>query len=779
MRIKGLISNIQDIKKGIYIEKLRFRSHVFILFTLFICLIMLFLPYHANSAVYDPLGNKIFEGSGESLYTIDATYGLIEGDSATQRAKKFREVLKGATYVSFPIGAPGKLTHILSVGSFSTVFSNFTLSERQSDAVGWTLLFPSSRGRISTFISKLGSQSLANEDKQITSTSDWYMVGARGEANLGVWDIDINNYRFSVPFPRIGIGYVNKYFTNYTLSRTSNPFSSVVEHNPPTYLYLRFRDGSPENPGGARVFRVKLWINGQLEYNFVGGREQPGVLIDPGTSLQDGQSRWVDNDGSFVYQFFIANSSETESAKFELDIADDYVVELSSDGENYRMVLNAEGNVTDESNRSWRSFNYGENLGKSTLGIDMSMTLLGVALKAERAWLLRNWQFPSYKGNRSQESSSAWYIDANRPWGPLMIAGEYTYIGPSYDASDFVAANDYGGTYLDPSEPFLPKAATEDDLDGDGIKDWEDDFLLFRRDPPKFRLGLSREFMDFNNNGIPDNMETRIKPHYRFDYEEASKGYQLYTSLAVPFLKGFSVEPGYYKKSLLLDKKSARVWYALANFVPEDIPNFGTVQLRFLTKRAHDIIPDDTVEQKDSLALQNSLSNIVTLIADYKRVTDLTLTTKFKYQYDADFYGNRRVIDTILINQIKYNFHLGPDTILSPAYRNDKTIGYTSPRSERTSLDAVRQAYILQIAHSLSQFLQVSSGVQYLTYQDLKNPLQNYNRKVAFLALALNGTISGKNMGMLTSLDYAVHDLPKSIGGSQRSTNITVRLFLL
>jgi hypothetical protein len=778
VHIRSLISNIQDIKKEIYIENLRFRSHVFILFILF-SLIMLFLPYYANSAVYDPLGNKIFEGSGESLYTIDATYGLIEGDSATLRAKKFREVLQGATYVSFPIGAPGKLTHILSVGSFPTVFSNFTLSERQSDAVGWTLLFPSSRGRISTFISKLGSQSLANEDKKITSTSDWYMVGARGEANLGVWDIDINKYRFSVPFPRIGIEYVNKYFTNYTLSRTINPFSSVVGQNPPTYLYLRFRDGSPENPGGAMVFHVKLWINGQLEYNFVGGREQPGVLKDPGTSLQDGQSRWVDNDGSFVYQFFIANSSETESAKFELDIADDYVVDLSSDGENYRTVLSAEGNVTDESNRSLKSFSYGESLGKSTLGVDMSMTLFGVALKAERAWLMRNWQFPSYNGKHSQESSSAWYIDANRPWGPLMVAGEYTYIGPFYDASDFVAANDYGGTYLDPSEPFLPKVATEDDLDGDGIKDWEDDFLLFRRDPPKFRLGLSREFMDFNNNGIPDNMETRIRPHYRFDYEEASKGYQIYTSLAVPFLKGFSVEPGYYKKSLLLEKKSARVWYALANFVPEDIPNFGTVQLRFLTKRAHDIIPDDTVEQKDSLALQNSLSNIVTLIADYKRVTDLTLTTKFKYQYDADFHGNRRVIDTILINKVKYNFHLGPDTILSPAYRSDKTIGYTSPRSERTSLDAVRQAYIIQIVHSLSQFLQISSGAQYLTYQDLKNPLQNYHRKVGFLALALNGTVSGKNMGMLTSLDYVVHDLPKSIGGSQRSTNITVRLFLL
>jgi len=772
------ILSLKDNKLNIgkYINQLKYCFYAIILSTL---ISLLFLPEKANSAVYDPLGNKIFEGSGESLYTIDTTYGLIEGDSVTTRAKKFREVLSGATYVSFRIGNPEKLTHILSVGSFPTVFSNFTLSERQSDAVGWSLLFPASIGRISTFISKLSSQSLANEDKTITSTADWYMIGARGEANLGVWDVNVNNYSFTLPFPRIGIGYVNKYFTNYTLNKTSNPFSGVVEHNPPTYLYLRFRDDSSNNPSGSKVFRVKLWLNGQLVYNFVGGKEQPGVLIDPGTSLEDGQSRWIDNNGYFIYQFFLPNSSETESAKFELDIANDYLVELSSDGKNYRPILSAEGNITDESNRNLESFYYGESLGKSTLGVDMSMTILGVALKAERAWLLRNWQFPSYRGKRSQESSSAWYIDANRPWGPLMIAGAYTYIGPFYDASDFIAANDYGGTYLDPSEPFLPKVATEDDLDGDGVKDWEDDFLLFRRDPPKFRLGLSREFMDFNNNGVPDNMETRIKPHYRFDYEEASRGYQIYTSMAVPFLKGFSVEPGYYKKSMILAKKSSRVWYTLANFVPEDIPNFGTVQLRFLTKRAHDIIPDDTVEIKDNLALQNSLSNIVTLIADYKRVTDLTLTTKFKYQYDADFHGKRRVIDTILINQIKYNFHLGPDTILSPAYRNDKTIGYTSPRSSKTSLDAVRQAYILQLLHSLSEFLTISSGIQYLTYQDLKNPLQNYNRKVGFLELALNGNVSGKNMGMLLSLDYVTHDLPKSIGGSRKSTNITARLFLL
>jgi hypothetical protein len=131
-----------------------------------ICLgfLLFFLSNYANCAVYDPLGNKIFEGSGESLYTIDATYGLIDGDSVTNRAKKFREILSGATYIGFPIGAPGKLTHLISVGSFSTVFSSLTLSQRQSDAIGWSLFFPGSRGRISTFISKLTSSSLSNED---------------------------------------------------------------------------------------------------------------------------------------------------------------------------------------------------------------------------------------------------------------------------------------------------------------------------------------------------------------------------------------------------------------------------------------------------------------------------------------------------------------------------------------------------------------------------------------------------------------------------------------
>jgi hypothetical protein len=745
-------------------------------------------PLSVNAAVYDPLGNRIFEGKGEPLYSIDATYGLIEGGAVARREKKFSDTLK-ATYVTFPIGERGKLNHLISVGGFPTLFSRFTLNKRQSDAIGWSVVFPASRGRMSTFISKLTNTTLGREDKWLESSSDWYMAGARAEANLGVWDVSVGSYEFAVALPSVGINYVSKYFTNYDLSRTSNPFRGVVEHNPPIYLYVRFRDGSPENPDGAKLFWTKLYINGKLEYDFAGGREPPSVLIDPGDSFGDGRSRWVDGQGSFTYCFFMPNSSEVDSARFELDIANDYVVELSTDnmgtiphtpgGEEYRTVLSARGNVTDESNRERRTFYYGESIGEATLGVDIRTTIWGVALAAERAWLIKNWQFPSYKGERSQETAGAWFVDANRRWGPLVLAGEYTYIDPFYNASDFVDDDDDGDGYLDGEEPFLPEVATEDDLDGDRVNDWEDDFLLFRRDPPKFRLGLSQEFMDFNNNGDPDDRENDDKPDYRLDYEEGSQGYRAYLMLYIPFIEGLSIIPGYYKKSLILDKKSARTWYTLVRFIPEDIPNFGTVQLRFMTKRAHDIIPDDLVKREDNLALQNSLSNIATLIADYKRLKGLTLTTKFKYQYDVDFHGKRRVIDTILINQARYDINMGSGIVISPAYRNDKTIGYTIPREEKTSIDAVRQAFILQAIHWVSEDLRVSAGAQYLTYRDFKNPLQDYNRKVGFLSLALQGKIGEKDVGMLGNLDYITHDLSKEFGGSYKSTSITVRLFLL
>jgi len=79
----------------------RLKLHVLCLvFGVLLCALCS-LPLNAD--VFDPLGNRIFEGKGEQLYSIDATYGLIEGGAVARREKKFREQLK-TTYVTFNVG---------------------------------------------------------------------------------------------------------------------------------------------------------------------------------------------------------------------------------------------------------------------------------------------------------------------------------------------------------------------------------------------------------------------------------------------------------------------------------------------------------------------------------------------------------------------------------------------------------------------------------------------------------------------------------------------------
>ena len=73
----------------------------------------------------------------------------------------------------------------------------------------------------------------------------------------------------------------------------------------------------------------------------------------------------------------------------------------------------------------------------------------------------------------------------------------------------------------------------------------------------------------------------------------------------------------------------------------------------------------------------------------------------------------------------------------------------------------------------------MSAGIQYLKFRELKHPSQNYNRKAAFLNLALQGKIKGKNVGMLGFLNYETEDRPRDVGGSYKNTTIAVKLFLL
>ena len=74
------------------------------------------------------------------------------------------------------------------------------------------------------------------------------------------------------------------------------------------------------------------------------------------TVCEDGDSRWVDGEGTFTYRFFLFSPQEINSVRFEVDIANDYQVELSTNNQDFHVELSASGNVKDESNRRVHRF---------------------------------------------------------------------------------------------------------------------------------------------------------------------------------------------------------------------------------------------------------------------------------------------------------------------------------------------------------------------------------------------------------------------------------------
>ncbi|MBM3214510.1 hypothetical protein FJZ36_06315 [Candidatus Poribacteria bacterium] len=756
-----------------------------------VCALFAAMGSMVSAQLADPLGNPLFFGKGTPIYGIDARYGLLEGSSTLSRNKLFREKTGNRNYFVFDIQRP-TVRHQLTVGNFPAKHSAFTLSKELFDAVRWTVTVPRARGSASVFLSRLTNPTFDSagrpiEGKDIESRADWFMAGLRAETNLGARPIRVADLaEVNLPLPRIGISYVNRFFTSYDLARATNPFRGVVTASPPSELRLRFRDGSPDDGGGARVHRVQVVIDGDVRYDVKGGRELPGIL-EPGSQSRRslaGDAREANGDAAFVYRFPLFSPQDIRSVEFRIDIANDYVVELSRDGATWERKLDADGNVQDGANRRVRSFHYGELTDETTFGVDIQTTLGGFAIESERSWYSQTLQYPLFDAERRRTVADAWYVEVNRRFGPLFWSGEYTTIDPFYNASSFIDDNDNEDPYLDAREPSVPFAGSDqDDRDRDGVKDWDDDFLLFEADPPKFLLGLSRESMDFNNNGVPDNLEDNTKPNYRLDYDEGSRGFHTYAIVDLPIAKGLALIPGYYEKSMTSSGTYAVGAYQILAYEPTRIPDFGFVKARYTVRRSRDEIPDDVIFRgklvRDELALGDYLGNIVTFIADYDNVPKLTIRSKFKYEFNTLFASRTHVTDAQLINQVRYQWQMRDDMVLSPAFRNDRTLGFASPADPAMETSAIRNAYMLTLTHQVAQELQLSGGVQYLTWRDLVVSRNDYNRRVGFLELVLQGKAFGQDIGLITTVDFVNQAFLQPVGGNQRETNISVGLFVL
>ena len=161
----------------------------------------------------DPLGNPVFDKSGKELYTLQANFGVLGGDSLLRRDSEFRSKTSNRNFFTFNI--PGEnVLHQLTVGNFPTKFSSFTLNKELFDAARWNITVPKAGGRVSAFVGRVTNNTFALsgdrvkpiEDKDIVSQSDWFMAGLRAEANLGAHGVRLGALpEFTVPLPRSGL----------------------------------------------------------------------------------------------------------------------------------------------------------------------------------------------------------------------------------------------------------------------------------------------------------------------------------------------------------------------------------------------------------------------------------------------------------------------------------------------------------------------------------------------------------------------------------------------
>ena len=762
------------------------------------CAALLALAAGASAQLTDPLGNPLFFGRGTPIYDLSASYALLGGGASVSRDELFREKTGGLNYFTFNSNRPN-VRHQITVGNFLTSFSAFSLNRELFDAARWTVTIPKAQGSATGFLGRLTNNSFTAsgapiEGRTIRSEGDWLMAGLRAEANLGSWDLNLRRLgEVSLPLPQVGVSFAKRFFTNYDLSEASNPFRGAAYGQPPSELRLRFRDDSPEDGGGALIYRARVWVDGELRYDVIGGKEPPGVLVASSDSSRVDpveNARRADGAAQFEYRFPLFNPQSARSVEVAVEAANDYLIEALTPPEYpsseplYERRAQAAGNVKDRSNRKTERFFFGGLTDESTVGFDLQTTLAGFALEAERVWHRRIYQFPQYSADRNGVVSSAWFAAANRRFGPAFWSGEYTHIDPFFTAANFVDDNDNDDPYRDARESTVPFAGSDkDDRDRDGIKDWEDDFLLFFADPPSFVLGLSRESIDFNNNGVPDNLEDDRDPNYRLDYGEGTNGFHTYVMLNAPKADGLRIIPGYYEKNALMNGANARGFYNILSYEPKRIPGFGAVRARYTLRRSKDRIPDHTIQRGrdviDDLRLSDYLGNILTVIVDYDQVEGLTITTKFKYEHNTLYNLREEEIDSQLVHQLRYVYEVRDGMTLSPAFRSDRSIGYAAPFRSEAELDSLRNAFILTFAHQVADELLLSAGLQYLTWRDYTEPRNDYNRRVGFLEIVLKGSAFGQQVGLIGAVDYSTQTYRMPVGGDTRQTRVSIGLFLL
>ncbi len=630
---------------------------------------------------YDDFGNFLIEGLDVLRMTQQApTDNITKYQYYTNWFENL--VIAKDTYKGFS-------TSLIVGDAIRTKFTSLTLELARFNGLRWD--GQTEKNQFSVVYSRLNDP-IFNPDKStllgsVSTSHDWnrYLFG-------GHWETEIGDIL------KLGASYVNLHQTKTQDEGQGSSIKGEVAWIKPEVIYLRFSDDSPEDGGGAKLYsRPQVFINGHLK-NIVPLNETVYPQAANGTGYFEIQLP-VSSDVEVIKSIQIA---VVVSNDYRIYMAHDYrpsQVELDVKKTNYQMVKRANGNVKDESNKRIEIIDYTLDTGRSIYGINFSANIFGFAINGEYALNTRYSKFPVIVGDRSDDKSQAYFVQAKKDLGPLTLGGEYFKIDTDYftglitysldrgredrrsggrpttsDSSGIydllVDDNDDNDRYEDAYFEFQPDRVDpiynensreifnrdfpepdagifpgldenndgipDDDQNSNGNPDYNEAFMMYYQDPPRFDYGD-----DWNNNDEIDVRENDQLPDHIYNRDLA--GHHYFIKYRV--MRGLTLTGGLLRHRQVAGGGRNHINYGKLEY-SLDLPKFINANVYHVTKRVEDDIPDGTYQfsiseqnaeysqpkfVQDELTMRNSMVYTTYVGTKYIQIPNLTIENNAKY----------------------------------------------------------------------------------------------------------------------------------------------------
>ena len=550
-----------------------------------------------------------------------------------------------------------------------------------------------------------------------------------------------------------------------------------------TAIEVRIRDDSPEDgEDGGALFAADILISDlegkQTRGSEIGFRPQiEGGFLRHGYLSADGNEtivvRFDFNDRTYSGP----DPGNIERVQIELVVANDYIIEMSSDRHEgaFLRVAQARGNVRDSSNQRVVLLDYGLPTANQIVGFTLGLTdLAGFDGYFEYNRNRQYRQYPNLGRDHHHTTSAradAWLVNLSRSFYPWFAFGEAFRVAPEYQTSmslldaegdpryadefwryEFVEDNDDQDQYPDwtrkgsatADREVFPGWDENNDFVSDFnqndsesspnlIPDYEEPFLRFHVDRPEFQYGI-----DMNHNQWVDRFENDEEPDY--PYARDKRGYNAYVGAYIG--PDTRLHLGRQRTHQITQDRRNFADYLLLT-LDKDSATWGRLRLFQDLQKVKDTIRDDLLQWvqeestrgnqrlvRDIRPAQDTWINTTWIGHDWRPFPGFFAAHKIKWQHyrqlgsddEVELRGARRQGHFLgLIDKAEYRFNMADLTVIprwKSEYRSQAPVDRLEPRRR----ELVELAMLI-LRYPVLRRSVLEGGVEYQWYRQMQKPI--------------------------------------------------------